>query len=111
MEQRHLHPIKPHPHLFNHHCKCENTPADGDLIVNAASANDIVDLAGNAVTSFTDESFETLVSQKTVVDTTPPLAPADLDLHNDSDTCADFDGTTGCDFGANMTTSPRTTRW
>ena len=44
------------------------------------------------------------------IDTSPPAAPTALDLAAADDTCADFDGTSGCDFGTNSddTTSQTT---
>ncbi len=69
--------------------------SSGDLKWDITNESSIQDLAGNAIAA---HSPATIAS--TVIDTTPPAAPTDVDLAAADDSCADFDGTTGCDFGS-----------
>ena len=66
----------------------------------------IFDLAGNPVADraayrFNEDKSDLNRTNDLVVDTIAPVAPTGLDLAAADDTCADFDGTSGCDFGSN----------
>ena len=70
--------------------------SSGDLKWDITNESSIQDLAGNFIAAHSPATIA-----NTVIDTTPPAAPTALDLAAADDSCADFDGTTGCDFGSN----------
>ena len=66
----------------------------------------IFDVAGNpaadhAAYRFNEDKSDLGRSSGLAIDTIPPAAPTGLDLAAADDTCADFNGTAGCDFGSN----------
>ena len=69
--------------------------SNGNLKWDITNESSVLDNAGNALVAVAAQDIS-----NTVIDTTPPLAPTNLDLATADDSCADFDGTTGCDFGS-----------
>ncbi len=78
--------------------------SNGNLKWDITNESSVLDNAGNALVAVAAQDIS-----NTVIDTTPPLAPTNLDLATADDSCADFDGTTGCDFGSNTDNRTSTT--
>ena len=78
--------------------------SNGNLKWDITNESSVLDNAGNALVAVAAQDIS-----NTVIDTTPPAAPTALDLAAADDSCADFDGTTGCDFGSNTDDRTSTT--
>ena len=70
--------------------------SNGNLKWDITNESSVLDNAGNALVAVAAQDIS-----NTVIDTTPPAAPTALDLATADDSCADFDGVQGCDFGSN----------